>query len=346
MAGGTGGHVFPALAIADELKALGESVVWMGTRSGLEAKVIPEAGYNIEWLSVNGLRGKGIITLLLAPFKLLQTLSQAARIIKKHQPKAVLGMGGFVSGPGGVMSWLMRVPLFIHEQNSVVGLTNQWLSRLSHNVFYGFKNPKKQVKSGVYVGNPVRKDLLSIAKKPRKDSYKLLILGGSLGAAQLNKTVPQALELLDDDRIQVIHQCGKRHLATTQQAYQNIKQKNEVKDFIEDMNEAYQWADFIVCRSGALTVSEVSQVGLPSLLVPYPYAVDNHQYFNALQLQQANAAEIVEDKQLKPELLAEKLKSLFLDDTQREVMANNAKAMAMPNATHQVVEGILRGAKQ
>lgn len=342
MAGGTGGHVFPALAIADALKEAGEQVIWMGTQKGLEAKVVPQAGYAVEWLSVNGLRGKGVLTLLLAPFKLLQALTQAAKIFLKHKPKAVLGMGGFVSGPGGIMAWIMRVPLFVHEQNSVVGLTNQWLSKVCTQIFYGFPNPLKSNKQGLYVGNPVRTELLNINAKNTELSFNLLIIGGSLGAAQLNKTVPSALALLNNEHINVIHQCGEQHLVMTEDAYKDVQHKHDIKPFISDMKQAYEWADFIVCRSGALTIAEITNIGLASILVPYPYAVDDHQTTNAALLKQADAAYVIDDKNINAEKLAELLEKSFLNTTKRNAMAKQAKSLAKPQATQQVVEQMLK----
>lgn len=347
MAGGTGGHVFPALAIADALSQAGERVIWMGTKKGLEARVVPKAGYAVEWLSVNGLRGKGALTLLLAPFRLLQALFQAGSILVKHKPKAVLGMGGFVSGPGGIMSWLMRIPLFVHEQNSVVGLTNQWLSKVCTKIFYGFPNPLKSQRHGDYVGNPVRADLLDLRKtspetKGSETRFNLLIIGGSLGAAQLNKTVPEALKQLNEKEISVIHQCGERHLEMTQNAYKDVTMKHEIKQFIDDMKQAYEWADFIICRSGALTIAEVSNVGLASILVPYPYAVDDHQTTNAALLKDADAAYIIDDKSIDANELAALLKQGFLDVKKRELMAANAKKQAKPNATTDVVHSMLQ----
>lgn len=342
MAGGTGGHVFPALAIADALKAAGEQVIWLGTKKGLEARVVPNAGYDIEWLGVTGLRGKGIVTLALAPVKLLHAMLQAGKILIKHKPKAVLGMGGFVSGPGGLMAWLLDKPLFVHEQNSVVGLTNQWLSRVCDHVFYGFLNPLKQTKAGTYVGNPVRQELLEIEPREQADSFNLLVIGGSLGAAQLNKMVPKAIQLLKQKKIHVIHQCGERHLEAATLAYEHVDAKVEVRAFIDDMKQAYEWADFIICRSGALTVAEISNVGLASILVPYPYAVDDHQSSNAKQLEDAEAAVIVKDSELTAESLAKVLEINFLDSKKRISMSKNAKKMAMPDATQSVVNHILR----
>ncbi len=342
MAGGTGGHVFPALAIADALKEAGEQVIWMGTKKGLEARVVPQAGYSVEWLSVNGLRGKGTLTLLLTPFKLLQALVQAAKILAKHKPKAVLGMGGFVSGPGGIMAWLMRVPLFIHEQNSVVGLTNQWLSKVCTQLFYGFPNPLKSNKQGLYVGNPVRAELLNLKAKNSKTSFNLLIVGGSLGAEKLNRTVPNALALLNNDRVNVIHQCGERHLEMTKQAYKEVTVQHDIKPFIDDMKQAYEWADFIVCRSGALTIAEITNIGLASILVPYPYAVDDHQTTNAALLKQAGATYVIDDKNINATALAELLETSFLNETKRDEMAKLAKSLAKPQATQDVVEKMLQ----
>ncbi len=342
MAGGTGGHVFPALAIADKLRQAGEKVIWMGTKKGLEARVVPQAGYAVEWLSVNGLRGKGVLTLFLAPFKMLQALFQAGSILLKHKPKAVLGMGGFVSGPGGIMSWLMRVPLFLHEQNAVVGLTNQWLSRVCTQIFYGFPTPQKQIKEGLYVGNPVRNELLNIVKTTSDKGLNLLIIGGSLGATQLNKTVPAAIQLLEDSDINIIHQCGERHLELTEAAYQSVKSAYQIKPFIDDMRQAYEWADFIICRSGALTIAEITNVGLASILVPYPYAVDDHQTANASMLKECLGAKIINDNEITAQSLADLLSQNFCDIEKRQLMAVAAKSLAMPNATQKVVDEILR----
>lgn len=349
MAGGTGGHVFPALAIADALSEAGERVIWMGTKKGLEARVVPNAGYIVEYLSVNGLRGKGVLTLLLAPFKLLRALLQAGSILFRHKPKAVLGMGGFVSGPGGIMSWLMHIPLFIHEQNSVVGLTNQCLSKVCTQVFYGFPKPLKSNKQGQYVGNPVRADLLNLASKESTPTFNLLIVGGSLGAVQLNKTVPEALQQLDNPDIKtdinVIHQCGESHLAIAQHAYKNVTIKHKIKPFIKDMKQAYEWADFIICRSGALTIAEISNVGLASILVPYPYAVDDHQTSNAALLKDAKAAYVLDDKNIDARALSRLLETSFLNIDKRRQMSANAKTQAKPNASQDIVSALLEALK-
>ncbi len=342
MAGGTGGHVFPALAIADALSQAGEHVIWMGTQKGLEARVVPQAGYAVEWLSVHGLRGKGMATLILAPFKLLYALFQAGRILNKHKPKAVLGMGGFVSGPGGIMSWLLRIPLFVHEQNAVVGLTNQWLSKVCTQIFYGFPQPLKSKRAGDFVGNPVRDELLNMPFSVNQKGFNLLIIGGSLGAAQLNKVVPAALKHLDYKAIQVLHQCGERHLEKTQEAYQDVACTVRIQTFIDDMKQAYEWADFIVCRAGALTIAEITNVGLASVLVPYPYAVDDHQTHNAGWLKEAQAACVVADKTVDEFILAKHLKAVFLNVTAREKMAVHAKKLAKPYATQDVVKHILQ----
>ncbi|MCH8929827.1 MAG: undecaprenyldiphospho-muramoylpentapeptide beta-N-acetylglucosaminyltransferase, partial [Proteobacteria bacterium] len=300
MAGGTGGHVYPALAVARGLAAMGRDVVWLGTRRGLEGRVIPQQQIPIEWISVSGLRGKGVVNWLLAPFRLLRALFQALSILRKTRPSVVLGMGGFVSGPGGLAARLLGRRLVIHEQNAVAGLTNRSLARIADRVLEAFPgsfpNPG-HIRSGVEtVGNPVRDEILSLAEPGRRmagrsGSLRLLVLGGSQGALRLNTMTPLALAQIDGgQRPQVWHQAGARTLDQAKAAYRQHDIDARVEPFIEQMADAYGWADLVVCRAGALTVFELAAAGLAAVLIPFPSAVDDHQNLNANWLVRAGAA--------------------------------------------------------
>lgn len=348
MAGGTGGHVFPALAVAENLRQRGESIVWLGTRSGIEARVVPAANFAIEWLNVQGFRGKGLMALISAPFRLLGASWQALRLLRRIRPKAVLGMGGFVSGPGGLMAWLLHIPLVLHEQNSILGLTNRVLCRVASANYFAFPDVAAAQPKSECIGNPVRAELVDLGdSKSRLQArietpLQLLVIGGSLGAAALNRILPQALACLDrEQRPKVLHQCGEKHMRICQQNYLEARVDAEVVSFIDDMADAYTWADLVVCRAGALTISELTAVGLGSLLIPFPYAVDNHQYFNALYLEQHQAAQIVPEAELKAESLALKLKFFQQNRAALVTMAGNARALFKADATERLASGIL-----
>jgi len=351
MAGGTGGHVFPALAVAENLRQQGENIVWLGTRSGIEARVVPAAGFAIEWLTVQGLRGKGAMTLVMAPFRLLRACWQALRLLRRLRPKAVLGMGGFVSGPGGLMAWLLNIPLFLHEQNSIVGLTNRILSRFALRNYTAFPDAASVLPRSECIGNPVRASLADVEQPDTRlqsrieAPLQLLVIGGSLGAAALNSILPLAVACLDREQRPLIrHQCGEKHLQVCQQNYRDAGVDAEVVSFIDDMRQAYAWADLVVCRAGALTISELTAVGLASLLIPFPYAVDNHQYHNALFLEQNQAAQILEEAELSAESLALKLKFFQQNREALVEMGVNARARFQPAATEQLAAGVLAGA--
>ena len=350
MAGGTGGHVFPALAVAENLRQRGEKIIWLGTRSGIEARVVPAADIAIEWLNVQGLRGKGVATLLLAPFRLIRACWQALEMLRRIRPKAVLGMGGFVSGPGGLMAWLLDIPLYLHEQNSIVGLTNRILSRFATRNYFAFPEAGAGIARSEYIGNPVRSEIASIEAPERRlpgridQPLQLLVIGGSLGAAALNRILPDAIACLDrDHRPAVLHQCGEKHLQTCQQNYHQSGVEAELVSFIEDMSEAYARADLVVCRAGAITVSELTAVGLASILIPFPFAVDNHQYHNARFLQQHNAAHILIEADLSAESLALKLQYFQQNRSVLLEMAQKARALYQPDATERLVQGLLQG---
>ena len=337
MAGGTGGHVYPALAVAEALRERSRAVVWLGTRRGLEARVVPAAGIPIEWVSVQGLRGKGRLALLAAPFRLARALWQSLRIVARHRPAAVLGMGGFVSGPGGVAAWLLRRPLVIHEQNAVAGVTNRLLARLARVVLQAFPGSFSSSLART-VGNPVRRDIASLPPPAerlagRTGPVRLLVLGGSQGALALNRLVPAALALLEPGaRPAVRHQTGERTAAEAQAAYRDAGAEAELCDYIEDMAAAYGWADLVVCRAGALTVAEVSAAGLGAVFVPFPAAVDDHQTANARGLVDAGAALVLQEAELDAARLASVLGEWCADRAGLLARAEAARARARPSA--------------
>ncbi len=353
MAGGTGGHVFPALAVAQCLRESGEQIIWLGTRAGIEARVVPAASFAIEWLNVQGLRGKGMATLLLAPFRLMRACWQALRILRRTRPKAVLGMGGFVAGPGGLMARLLNIPLFLHEQNSVVGLTNKILSRFAAGIYVAFPQAAEALEHSECIGNPVRAELTRLEDPAKRlqarvdKPLQLLVIGGSLGAAALNRILPQAIACLEpEQRPRVRHQCGEKHLQACQQNYRDAKVEAEVVSFIDDMSDAYAWADLVVCRSGALTIAELTAVGLGSLLIPFPYAVDDHQYHNARFLEQHDAAQILQEAGLGAETLALKLKFFQQNRALLVEMAVNAHGQFQADAAEHVASAILARVNQ
>lgn len=351
MAGGTGGHVFPALAVARLLRERQCEVTWIGTRRGIEARVVPANGFPIEWLSVAGLRGKGILTLLLAPVRLGFALAQALAIVRRRRPAVVLGVGGFVTGPGGVAAWLLRKPLIIHEQNAVAGLTNRLLSRLARVVLEGFPNSFPPRARPQCVGNPVRREISALAPPDerlakRSDTVRLLIFGGSQGAARFNENVPRALAALSPaERPQVWHQAGERGHAQALEAYGRASVTARVDAFIDDMAAAYSWADLVICRSGALTVSELAAVGLGAILVPFPAAVDDHQTHNARYLTEAGAAILIPDVELTHERLARELGVLCADRARLLDMARRARTHAMPDAAEALARAVIDAAR-
>lgn len=340
MAGGTGGHVYPALAVAEELQSRGAEVVWMGTRAGLEARVIPAAGYPVEWVGVAGLRGKGALSWLGAPWRLLKAIVQAAGAVRRVAPRAVVGMGGFASGPGGLAAWLLRRPLLVHEQNAAAGLTNRALSHLADTVLQAFPGTLARART---VGNPVRKEILALPgpderMSGRNGRIRLLVLGGSGGALAINRMVPAALARLPEERRpEVRHQAG-RTLEQARAAYAEHGTDGEVVAFIEDMAAAYAWADLVVCRAGALTVAELAAAGLGALLIPFPFAVDDHQSANGAYLVERGAAVLIQQRDLDPARLAEELDRLCGDRGRLRSMAEAARAAAWPRATHDIVE--------
>jgi UDP-N-acetylglucosamine--N-acetylmuramyl-(pentapeptide) pyrophosphoryl-undecaprenol N-acetylglucosamine transferase len=349
MAGGTGGHVYPALAVADALRTRGWEVFWLGTKSGLEARVVPAAGIDMVWVSMGGVRGKGLLKKLLLPAMLLVAFWQSLRAILQRRPDVVLGMGGYTAFPGGMMASLLNRPLVIHEQNSVGGLTNRVLACLADRVLTAFPRvfthahdkpiPCRHVATE-WVGNPVRSDIVALSageRAARSGPLRLLVVGGSLGASALNELVPKALALLPaGQRPQVVHQSGRQHLDALRANYANAGVAADVRDYIEDMAAEYRACDFAICRAGAMTVAELACAGVPAVLVPFPFAVDDHQTGNAEFLSEAGAAWLMQQK----ELSAEKLAALIggLDRATLAVMSARARALAKPDATAHVAQ--------
>jgi len=350
MAGGTGGHVFPALAVAAELSARGIAVSWLGTQRGLESRVVPAAGYPLETMRVSGLRGKGVLRMLYAPFMLMVALLQALIIQLRLRPRAVLGMGGFAAGPGGVIAWLLRRPLLIHEQNSVAGLTNRWLAPLARTVMEAFPGSLPARRHALHTGNPVRAEITRLPAPAerfaaRSGALRVLVIGGSLGARALNEVMPAAVrQLAAGTQLQLHHQTGSADRASVQAAYAALDADARVDAFVEDMAAAYSWADVVICRSGALTVAELAVVGVASVLVPFPHATDDHQTGNARFLADAGAAILMPQN----EMSAEKLAGLLGDFSQQRnillEMACRAHQLAMPDAARRVAEQCLRAA--
>lgn len=346
MAGGTGGHVYPALAVADALRARGWNVFWLGTKNGLEARVVPAAGIDMVWVSMGGVRGKGWLKKLLLPATLLLAFWQSLAAILKHRPDVVLGMGGYTAFPGGMMASLLSKPLVIHEQNSVGGLTNRVLACLAERVLTAFPKvfthahdkpiPCRRVTTE-WVGNPVRTDIAAVRETERSGPLRLLVVGGSLGASALNDLVPKALAMLPvEQRPLVVHQSGRQHLDILRANYAAVGVEAEVRDYIEDMAAAYQDCDFAICRAGAMTVAELACAGVPAVLVPFPFAVDDHQTGNAEFLSDAGAAWLIQQKDLTTDKLATLIAGL--DRDQLAAMADKARALAKPDATARVAD--------
>jgi len=339
MAGGTGGHIFPALAVADCLRKQGWGVTWLGAPNSMEAELVPRHGYPMAWVRFSGLRGKGLLRKLLLPLNLLVALWQSAVALLRHRPDVVLGMGGYITFPGGVMAALLRRPLLIHEQNSIAGLSNRVLARLAARVLSGFP----QVLPGAeWCGNPVRDSIAALPEPQtrytaRTGAMNVLVVGGSLGAKAINECVPQALALLpESERPRVIHQTGKQHFDAVQSAYQQAGVQAEVQPFLDDMARYYAQADVVICRAGALTVAELAAAGVASILVPFPFAVDDHQTGNARFLSERGAAILLPQVKLSPQYLAELLQNMTR--VRALEMAQAARAVAHPAAAQRVAE--------
>ncbi|MDD2914053.1 MAG: undecaprenyldiphospho-muramoylpentapeptide beta-N-acetylglucosaminyltransferase [Gallionella sp.] len=339
MAGGTGGHIFPALAVADVLRAQGWNVIWLGAQNSMEAELVPKHGYDMAWVQFSGVRGKGLLRLVRLPFNLLVALWQSAAAIFRHRPDVMLGMGGYITFPGGMMAALLRRPLVIHEQNSIAGLSNKVLARIAQRVLSGFPDvlPK-----ATWCGNPVRN---SIAELPdphtryaaRSGKLNVLVVGGSLGAKALNEALPQALAQLPEAlRPSVIHQTGKQHFETVQQLYRQAGVQSELKPFLDDMATCYAAADVVICRAGALTIAELAAAGVASILIPFPFAVDDHQTHNARFLSERGAAVLLPQRELNAQKLAQLLQELTREKLL--AMAQQARGVAKTDAAQQVAQ--------
>ncbi|MFJ3523645.1 undecaprenyldiphospho-muramoylpentapeptide beta-N-acetylglucosaminyltransferase [Pseudomonas sp. NPDC090203] len=341
MAGGTGGHVFPALACAREFQARGYTVHWLGTPRGIENELVPGAGLQLHLINVTGLRGKGRLSLLKAPFMLLKALLQARKVVRELKPVCVVGFGGYVTGPGGLAAKLSGVPLIIHEQNAVAGTANRSLASFAARVCEAFPQTFAASAKRRTTGNPVRAELFFETPRQALEGRKprLLILGGSLGAEPLNKLLPEALALVPAElRPEVFHQAGKKHDEVTAERYRAAGVEAQVAPFIKDMAQAYGWADLVVCRAGALTISELAAAGLPSLLVPLPHAIDDHQSRNAEYLAREGAAFVMPQRTTGAADMAARLKEVLMQPEQLKRMATTARQLAKPDATNTVVD--------
>ena len=344
MAGGTGGHIYPALACAQSFKDKGLDVQWLGSKGGMEESLVAKHNIVLHSLSIQGVRGKGLTGLLAAPFRILHAIGQAVAVLQKIKPDVVLGMGGFVAGPGGVAARLLGIPLVIHEQNAVAGTTNRLLAKVASAKLQAFDGA---LPNAVSVGNPVRRDILKqTVRDSRKDSarpLRLLVVGGSLGAKAINDVLPQVLAAWPfAQRLDVWHQTGVRNYESVVSLYREANVEARVDAYLDSMDKAYYWADVVLCRAGAMTVSELAIAGLPSILVPYPHAIDDHQTANARSLEKVGAAYLLPQSQLS----GEKIISLLSEFVEREdallKMGEQAKLVAHPNATQDVVAHCLR----
>ncbi|MCX8660192.1 undecaprenyldiphospho-muramoylpentapeptide beta-N-acetylglucosaminyltransferase [Gilliamella sp. B2772] len=338
MAGGTGGHVFPGIAVAHHLMKQGWQVRWLGTADRMEAQLVPENGIEIDFIQISGLRGKGKLALLKAPYKILKAVLQARKILKAYRPDVVLGMGGYVSGPGGIAAKSLGIPVVLHEQNGIAGLTNKYLAKIATKVLQAFPTAFRNAE---VVGNPVRSDLLTIEEpserlKNRQGPIRVLVMGGSQGAKVINTVVPQAISKLSDKFI-VWHQTGTGMLDDVIKSYQNCN-INQVTEFISDVKEAYSWADIVICRSGALTVSEIEVVGIGAIFVPFMHK-DRQQFWNAKSLADIDAAKIIEQ----PDFNVDSLFQLLSNLSRQELveMAVKAKSLSIINSTERVAETLI-----
>jgi UDP-N-acetylglucosamine--N-acetylmuramyl-(pentapeptide) pyrophosphoryl-undecaprenol N-acetylglucosamine transferase len=346
MAGGTGGHVFPALSVAEELRNRGARIEWLGTPRGIENTLVPAAQIPLHHIRVEGVRGRGVTGLLKAPFLIIGAVTQAISILKKVQPDVVIGFGGFASGPGGVAARLLGKPLVIHEQNAVAGTTNRLLSKIATVVLAAFDGAYKSAADVRIVGNPVRQVIANLPEpavrfnqRDANEPLHLLVLGGSLGAKAINELVPQALAKLPAaKRPQVRHQAGKNHVEATLASYMQYQVNAKVDAFVDDMASAYAWADVVICRAGALTVSELMAAGTAALLIPLPTAIDDHQTFNAAILTRAGAGIAVAQRDLTADKLASLLSDQLREPNYLKTMATNARALALPQAARTVAD--------
>ena len=341
-AAGTGGHVFPALAVAEELRARGHQITWLGTtEQRLEARVVPAAGFELKQISMQGLRGHGLLRKLMMPLRMMKAIGQCRKIYRTNKTALVVSFGGYVCGPAGLAAKAAGIPLLVHEQNAVAGMTNKMLARFAQQVMVGFAGAQQQLANAEVVGNPLRADWAQPAQRSTHDKIRLLVVGGSLGAQALNQAVPQAIQqLAQGAKLEILHQCGQGRVAEVEQAYADSGVVElKVVEFIDAMHEAYSSADIVICRAGALTVSELAVVGTPAIFVPLPHAVDDHQTANARELADVGAAVVLPQTQLQEITpLVEILQQWLAQPGQLEQMRAQAAKAAQPNATQAVVE--------
>ena len=344
MAGGTGGHIFPGLAVAEVLRQKNIPVRWLGAKGGMEARTVPAAGIDLDLVAISGLRGKGLKRWIRMPFMLLRAVWQARRLLAANPPACAVSFGGYVAAPGGIAAWTRGIPVLVHEQNRIPGMTNRLLSRFSRKILQGFPGTFPEHLSAIDSGNPVRREVAALPGPQlrlagRTGPVRILITGGSQGAQVLNLVVPAALKLLPASiAIEVRHQAGAKRVDEALDAYTEAGVDAEVQPFINDMAEAYAWADLVICRSGALTVAELAAAGVASVLVPYAYAVDDHQTRNAEYLSFATAAIILSQSSFEPRVLAMALEPLLADRAVLLSMAIAARQLALPDAAEKVVE--------
>ena len=353
MAGGTGGHIFPALAVGKELQQQGWKLHWLGSEGGMEEELVPKHNIRMTLLPVKGIRKKGFASLIKAPVQLIKSIWLARKAIKKIKPDVALGMGGFASGPGGLATKLCGVPLVLHEQNAIAGMTNQQLNRFSNITLQAYPGAFVDADKVATVGNPVRTDLMNIRSakeriKLEEGSINLLVVGGSRGAMVLNQKIPAMLDIINGGlQVNVRHQCGRGNLGDVAARYKELKNplvEHDVTEFIDDMSAAYEWADLVICRAGALTVAEIAMAGSAAIFVPYPHAVDDHQTHNARYLADQGGAVIIQQHDLEIESLAQQITALANDKNRIIEMATIAKSLAKPKATEQVAEYCKRAA--
>lgn len=346
IAGGTGGHIFPALAVADRLQQAGHEVCWLGARYGMESQLVPQR-FPIDYISMQGVRKRGLAAKLLAPLRTLQAVWHAYRVIRRRQPQVVLAMGGYVAAPGGLAAWLAGCPLVIHEQNARAGLTNRVLARLAKTRLQAFDGAFKHARPATTVGNPVREQLWSLPAPAERFAehvgpLRVLVLGGSQGARAINQCVVAAWQALaDPSSVTVWHQTGEKDYAAMQAAYRDLPISARVEPFISEVAQAYAWADLVICRAGAMTVSELAAVGVASLLIPYPAAVDNHQYYNAKFLSDPRAGVLIEQKDLSTAAILSLLESFVANRRDLLIMAQSARRLAQRDATDRVASACL-----
>lgn len=340
MAGGTGGHVYPALAVARLLMGQGVKVVWVGNRGKIEDRVAGQAGIPFVPVDVKGVRGNGVLRWLGMPLAVGRSMWQVYRAIRRYRPAAVLGMGGFVTGPGGLMAWLTRTPLLLHEANAIAGMTNRWLSRFADRFMTGFGECEGISRTFEQTGNPVREEICEVGAQRNYESFgpmRLFVFGGSLGAEILNTTIPEALAgMPESERPRVLHQTGRGKYESTLENYHRLGVEADVREFIDDMDAAFSEADLVVSRAGAMTVAEIACAGVASVMVPYPYAVNDHQTANARYLAERGAAVLLPQPEVSPASLVQQFKSLFGDSARLAEMGRTARSLAKRDATNQV----------